>query len=84
GWLSLFRRWCVSWAERDSEQKRRGLGSVGLEIDVRKDPAEKQNLYQARPEVARGLEQKHRKWQQSVLESLSGNDYRSDRSGGGS
>ena len=44
--------------------------------DVRKDPAEKQNLFKAEPEAVRGLEKKLRAWQQSVLESLTGADYR--------
>ena len=44
--------------------------------DVRKDPAEKQNLVKAEPEAVRGLEKKLRAWQQSVLESLTGADYR--------
>ncbi len=65
-------------------KSRRNKRDISELYDVRKDPAEKQNLYQARPEVARGLEKKLRKWQQSVLESLSGNDYQSGRSGGGS
>ena len=44
--------------------------------DVRKDPAEKQNLVKDEPEAVRGLEKKLRAWQQSVLESLTGADYR--------
>jgi arylsulfatase A-like enzyme len=45
-------------------------------FDLDKDPAEENNLVEAKPEVAKDLEQQLRKWQQSVLESLTEADYR--------
>jgi arylsulfatase A-like enzyme len=45
-------------------------------FDVRNDPAEKNNLINTQPEIAQKLEQQLRDWQQSVLESLTGADYR--------
>jgi arylsulfatase A-like enzyme len=45
-------------------------------FDVRKDPAEKNNLIATHATEARRLEQQLRTWQQSVLESLTGADYR--------
>jgi len=45
-------------------------------FDVRTDPAEKNNLITSQPAVAAKLEQQLRAWQQSVLESLTGADYR--------
>ncbi len=49
----------------------------GTELfDLRKDPAEKNNLVQSEPEIARKLEGQLRDWQRSVLESLTGRDYR--------
>ena len=45
-------------------------------FDVRSDPAEKNNLIKTHPAVAEKLEQQLRAWQQSVLESLTGADYR--------
>ncbi|WP_373496811.1 sulfatase [Aquiflexum sp.] len=44
-------------------------------FDVREDPAESNNLIQQLPEVGILLEGKLKLWQQSVLESLMGNDY---------
>lgn len=53
-----------------------GEGSSGRELfDVRKDPAERNNLIAAHPEVAARLEQQLHEWQQSVLRSLTGADY---------
>ncbi|MCA9070036.1 MAG: sulfatase-like hydrolase/transferase, partial [Planctomycetaceae bacterium] len=50
--------------------------SVQKELfDIREDPAEKVDLIDAKPEVAAELERKLRNWQQSVLESLTGEDY---------
>ena len=49
------------------------------ELDVlmlRNDPAEEADLIETKPEIAKNLEQKLRDWQQSVLESLTGADYR--------
>ena len=44
-------------------------------FDINSDPAEKENLIASQPEVAGEMEEKLRNWQQSVLESLMGNDY---------
>jgi hypothetical protein len=54
---------------------RAGGVSVGELFEVRDDPAEKNNLAQAKPEVARQLARQLRAWQQSVLGSLTGADY---------
>jgi arylsulfatase A-like enzyme len=54
-----------------------GRGQPVKELfDVRADPAEKNNLIAAHPAEAARLEQQLRAWQQSVLESLTGADYR--------
>ena len=54
-----------------------GAARSGRELfDLRADPAEKNNLIAAQPEVARKLEQQLRTWQESVLQSLMGADYR--------
>lgn len=45
-------------------------------FDLRNDPAEKHNLIEAKPDVAKNLERQLRNWQQSVLNSLTGADYR--------
>lgn len=45
-------------------------------FDIRNDPAEKTNLMEVKPEIAADLERKLRAWQQSVLTSLTGADYR--------
>lgn len=45
-------------------------------FDIREDPAEKTNLIDAKPEVAAKLERKLHAWQESVLKSLTGADYR--------
>ena len=48
-------------------------------FDLRKDPAEKKNLYTSQPEVAGRLERQMRIWQKSVLTSLTGKDYAKNR-----
>jgi arylsulfatase A-like enzyme len=54
-----------------------GAPGSGRELfDVRSDPAEKNNLIQTHAAVAAKLEQQLCAWQQSVLESLTGADYR--------
>lgn len=54
-----------------------GERNSGKELfDLRRDPAEKNNLIKSEPAVAAKLEQQLRAWQQSVLESLTGADYR--------
>jgi arylsulfatase A-like enzyme len=45
-------------------------------FDLRADPAEKKNLAATHPEIAANLEQQLHAWQQSVLRSLTGADYR--------
>ncbi|CAN5804265.1 hypothetical protein BH23PLA1_BH23PLA1_18760 [soil metagenome] len=50
---------------------------VGTKLfDVRNDPAEEHNLIVDKPEIAKDLEQQLRNWQESVLNSLQGADYR--------
>ncbi|MBP89854.1 MAG: N-acetylgalactosamine-6-sulfatase [Planctomycetaceae bacterium] len=44
-------------------------------FDLRNDRAEKNNLIETEPEIARDLEEQLRNWQQSVLNSLTGADY---------
>jgi arylsulfatase A-like enzyme len=52
-------------------------GNVKQELfDLSTDPAEKKNLSQEKPEVAEKLQGKMREWQKSVLESLTGADYK--------
>ncbi len=51
-------------------------GAVRRELfDLEADPAEKTNLLSKQPETADRLAASLRKWQASVLESLSGSDY---------
>jgi arylsulfatase A-like enzyme len=45
-------------------------------FDLRDDPAEKTNLVEAKPEIVKDLMQQLREWQQSVLSSLTGADYK--------
>ncbi len=51
-------------------------GSSKELFDIRNDPAEKNNIIQAQPAVAAKLETQLRAWQQSVLQSLTGSDYK--------
>jgi arylsulfatase A-like enzyme len=52
-------------------------GNMSQELfDVRADPAEKTNVIKEHPDVAAKMAQQLRAWQQSVLESLTGADYR--------
>jgi arylsulfatase A-like enzyme len=54
-----------------------GARGSGRELyDVRADPAETRNVIAAHPAEAQRLERHLRAWQQSVLESLTGADYR--------
>lgn len=57
----------------------KGLGSKAKKelFDIRNDPSEKTNLIAANAEIAGKLEQQLSEWQQSVLMSLTGKDYRS-------
>jgi arylsulfatase A-like enzyme len=54
-----------------------GLGEDARKelFDIKNDPSESNNLISELPEVASALGEKLRKWQQSVLESLMGQDY---------
>jgi len=54
---------------------RGGNESVSELFDLRNDPAEKTNLLDAKPEIARKLQTQLCDWQQSVLTSLTGADY---------
>lgn len=45
-------------------------------FDVRDDPGEKNNLIEVEPQIADKLEKRLLVWQQSVLESLMGEDYK--------
>lgn len=45
-------------------------------FDIINDPAEKQNLVESHKEIAKKMQRQLRDWQQSVLESLTGTDYR--------
>jgi arylsulfatase A-like enzyme len=45
-------------------------------FDLRDDPAEKNNLIEVKPELAKDLQQQLREWQESVLSSLTGADYK--------
>ncbi len=45
-------------------------------FDLTNDPAEEQNLIESHKEIAKKMERRLRDWQQSVLESLTGADYR--------
>ena len=54
-----------------------GGENTGVELfDLRKDPAEKHNLAEAQPETVKKLQKEMRDWQSSVLNSLTGADYK--------
>ncbi len=54
-----------------------GGGKPSEELfDVRSNPAESKNLIADKPEIAKNLEGKLKGWQRSVLNSLTGADYR--------
>ena len=53
-----------------------GSESVKELFDLRNDHAEENNLIKTKREIAKNLEQQLRDWQQSVLNSLMGADYR--------
>lgn len=56
-------------------RERKGETSIEL-FHLKSDPAEKSNLIDQQPELARRLQSDLRKWQDSVLNSLTGSDYR--------
>ncbi|MHC4119787.1 MAG: sulfatase family protein [Planctomycetota bacterium] len=45
-------------------------------FDLKNDPAEEKNLIESQKKIARKMQKQLRRWQQSVLESLTGSDYR--------
>jgi arylsulfatase A-like enzyme len=52
-------------------------GAPKIELfDLKADPAEKTNLAAQQPELVKSLQTKLRQWQDSVLKSLTGADYR--------
>ncbi len=53
---------------------RQGEPKIEL-FDLKADPAEKTNLLEQKPELAKELQSKLRQWQESVLKSLTGADY---------
>jgi arylsulfatase A-like enzyme len=54
-----------------------GHPNSGNELfDLRKDPAEKNNILHDEPEIAERLDRQLREWQDSVLTSLTGADYK--------
>ena len=55
---------------------RRGSESAKELFDLRNDPAEEDNLIESNPDIAEKLELQLREWQESVLNSLTGADYR--------
>ena len=51
--------------------------SQGFELyDIQHDPGEKTNLADEFPEIAKEMKAELRKWQESVLNSLTGVDYK--------
>ena len=54
----------------------RDNGTTKELFDVREDPAEEKNLITDQPARAEEMEKQLEAWQQSVLESLIGEDYR--------
>jgi hypothetical protein len=55
--------------------QKNGVTKVEL-FDLKNDPAEKTNLLAQRPELAKRLQANIRLWQEGVLKSLSGADYK--------
>jgi len=59
-----------------------GAKGSGIELfDLRDDPGETKNLLASKPDVARALQARLREWQESVLNSLRGEDYRPAKTG---
>jgi arylsulfatase A-like enzyme len=56
-------------------REKKGETSIEL-FDLKTDPAEKTNLVDQQPELVRKLQTDLRHWQNSVLKSLTGADYR--------
>lgn len=57
----------------DAQSQRRSTTDL---FDLVEDPAEEHNLIESHKKIARKLQRQLRTWQQSVLESLTGADYR--------
>ena len=55
--------------------QKNGVTKVEL-FDLKNDPAEKTNLLDQKPKLAKRLQAKLRQWQEGVLKSLSGADYK--------
>ena len=55
--------------------QKNGVTKVEL-FDLKNDPAEKTNLLDQKPKLAKRLHAKLRQWQEGVLKSLSGADYK--------
>ena len=52
-------------------------GTTKVELfNLKNDPAEKTNLLEQKPELAKQLQEKLRQWQEGVLNSLTGADYK--------
>jgi arylsulfatase A-like enzyme len=59
---------------------RENKGKTSIELfDLKSDPAEKDNLADHQPELARKLQTDLRNWQESVLKSLTGADYHDEK-----
>jgi arylsulfatase A-like enzyme len=56
-------------------EAKQGAAKVEL-FDLESDPAEKKNLLAEKPDLAAKLQKHLREWQRSVLQSLTGADYR--------
>ena len=55
-------------------------GETSMELfDLKTDPVEKTNLIEREPELVRKLQADLRQWQNSVLKSLTGADYRDSK-----
>lgn len=53
-----------------------GEKGTGVELfDLKKDPAESNNLAEAHPDIVQQLSEQLRNWQESVMNSLMGRDY---------
>ena len=53
------------------------LDKISIELfDLKADPAEKTNLATQQPKLVKSLQSKLRQWQDGVLKSLTGADYR--------
>jgi arylsulfatase A-like enzyme len=62
------------------EENKKGNSPAGAAkqelFDLQADPAEKTHLMEQKPDVAKELQGEMRRWQDSVLHSLTGSDYK--------